>query len=85
MGVKIWLVMGALAGLIAGVLIDVVLDLPTLYMRLTQGAMVLFGAVVAASIYEGARVVTEGQEPTQSTDRPRRRWAVRFAPRRTRS
>jgi hypothetical protein len=85
MGVKIWLVMGAVAGLVAGILIDALLDLPTLYMRLTQAAMILFGAVVAASVYEGARVVTEGQEPTKSTDRPRRRWAVRYATRRSRS
>lgn len=84
MGVKIWLLMGGLSGLVAGLLIDLILDLPTLYLRLTQIAMVLFGAIVAAFVYEGARAVTGGREPSLSTDRPRRRWPFRFATRRTR-
>lgn len=78
MGVKIWLLMGGLSGLVAGLLMDIVLNLPPLYMRLTQVAMVIFGAVVAAFVYEGARAVTGGREPSLSTDRPRPRWVVRL-------
>jgi hypothetical protein len=75
MNVKVWLGLGALVGLIAGLMLDSLLDIPTTYMRLAQVAMVLFGAVVAAFVYEGARAVTLGGEPNHSTDRPRRRWA----------
>lgn len=85
MGVKIWLLMGALAGLVAGILIDMVIDLPTAYMRVVQVVLIGFGAVVAAFVYEGARVVTGGREPSVSTDRPRRRWPFRFASRRPRT
>jgi hypothetical protein len=72
MRLRTWLLMGALAGLVAGLLVDRVIDLAPLYMRLTQVAMILFGAVVAAFVYEGARAVTEGREPSHSTDQPRR-------------
>jgi hypothetical protein len=85
MGVKTYLLMGALAGLVAGVLIDVVVDLPTAYMRVVQVLLIGFGAVVAAFMYEGARAVTGGREPSESTDRPRRRWPFRLSPRRPRS
>jgi hypothetical protein len=77
MNVKVWLGLGALAGLFAGLILDRLLDIPTTYMRLTQVAMVIFGAVVAAFVYEGARAVTQGGEPNHSTDRPRRRWTIR--------
>lgn len=85
MGVKIWLVMGAVTGLAAGLLLEGVLDMPPLYMRLMQVAMIVFGAMIAAFVYEGARAVTAGREPNLSTDRPRRRWTVNFLPRRRRS
>lgn len=85
MGVKTYLLMGALAGLVAGLLIDVVVDLPTAYMRVVQVLLIGFGAVVAAFMYEGARAVTGGREPAESTDRPRRRWPFRFSPRRPRA
>jgi len=77
MNVKVWLGFGALVGLIAGLLLDRLLEIPTTYMRLAQVAMVICGAVVAAFIYEGARAATQGGEPNHSTDRPRRRWAIR--------
>ncbi|MEO8275215.1 MAG: hypothetical protein ABI639_03295 [Thermoanaerobaculia bacterium] len=85
MGLKIWVVMGALAGLVAGLLLDTVIPLPPLYMRLTQLAMIVFGALIAGGVYEGARVVTQGREPSVSTDVPRRRWIARFVPRRPRA
>ncbi len=77
MKVSVWLWMGALTGLVAGLLVDAVVDLPTRYMRWTQLAMVIFGAIVAAFVYEGARAVTLGREPSHSTDAPRRRGAIR--------
>jgi hypothetical protein len=77
MNVKVWIGLGAIAGLIAGLLLDRLLEIPTSYMRLTQVAMVIFGGVVAAFVYEGARAVTLGGEPNHSTDRPRRRFAFR--------
>lgn len=84
MGLKTYLLMGALAGLVAGVLIDVVAELPTTYMRIVQLLLIAFGATVSAFMYEGARAVTGGREPAESTDPPRRRWPFRFAPRRPR-
>lgn len=74
MRLRTWLIFGALAGLAGGLLLETVLQLPTLYMRLLQVAMIVFGSVVAAFVYEGARAVTGGREPNHSTDRPRRRW-----------
>ena len=84
MGVRIWLLMGALAGLIAGILVDVVVDVPSRNLRVAQTAMILFGALVAAFVYRGARAVTEGREPSLSTDPPHRRWVVRSVPGRPR-
>lgn len=84
MGVKSYLLMGALAGLVAGLLIDVIMDLSTTYMRILQLLLIGFGALVSAFMYEGARAVTGGREPSKSTDPPRRRWAWRFASRRPR-
>lgn len=84
MGVKTYLFMGALAGLVAGILIDVVMDMPTTYMRLTQLAIVVFGASISAFMYKGARAVTEGREPSLSTDRAPRR-PFRFSLRRPRN
>jgi hypothetical protein len=46
---------------------------------------VLFGALIAGGVYEGARVVTQGREPSVSTDQPRRRWFGRLASRRPRA
>jgi len=72
MRIKIWLTLGALVGLVAGILIDSMLKLPTLELRLLQLVLVLFGAVVAAFVYEGAKAVTSGMNPAASTDRRRR-------------
>lgn len=85
MGVKTYLLMGALAGLVAGILIEIVTDIPTTYMRLTQVAIIGFGATVSAFMYKGARAVTGGREPSISTNRDRRRRSFRIAPRRPRS
>jgi hypothetical protein len=72
MRIKIWLMLGALVGLVAGIVIDSLLRLPTLELRLLQLVLVLFGAVVAAFIYEGAKAVTSGMNPAATTDRRRR-------------
>ena len=85
MGLKTYLFMGALAGLIAGILIDFLLDIPTTYMRLAQVAIILFSAMISAFMYKGARAVTAGREPSISTDRARSRRPSRFALRRPRS
>lgn len=79
-----WLIFGALAGLGGGLLLDSVLHLPTMYMRLVQLSLIVFGAVVAAFVYEGARAVTGGREPKHFTDRPRRPWLRARAGRATR-
>ena len=84
MNVKVWLWMGALTGLVAGLVLEVWIDLPVRYMRLAQVAMVVFGAIVAAFVYEGARAVTLGEEPNHSTDHPRRRRVIRRVRRETR-
>lgn len=84
MGLKTYLLMGALAGLVAGLLLDVILKLPTAHMRIVQLLLIGFGAMVAAFMYQGARAVTGGREPSESTDPPRRRWLFRLAPRRRR-
>ena len=84
MRLRTWLIVGGLAGLAGGLLVDIVLPLPALYLRLLQAAMIVLGAVVAAFIYEGARVVTGGREPNHSTDRPRRRWIQLRTTRQTR-
>lgn len=84
MGLKTYLLMGALAGLVAGLLIDAVADLETTYMRAVQLLLIVFGAIVSAFMYEGARAVTGGREPAESTDPPRRRRPFRFASRRPR-
>ena len=72
MRMKNWLILGALVGLVAGVVIDSLLKLPTLELRLLQLVLVLFGAVVAGFIYEGAKAVTSGMNPAATTDRRRR-------------
>lgn len=74
MRLRTWMILGGLAGLAGGILLDTVLQIPTVYLRLLQAAMILFGAFVAAFVYEGATAVTQGGEPNHSTDRPRRRW-----------
>ncbi|MEO7794088.1 MAG: hypothetical protein ABIV06_04885 [Thermoanaerobaculia bacterium] len=79
MRLKTWLLMGGLAGLVGGLLLEGVLhELPVFYLRMAQLTMIVFGAVVAAFVYEGARAVTGGREPSQSTDRPRLRWSQRL-------
>lgn len=77
MRVRSWLVLGGVAGLVVGLIIDSFLELPTLEMRLVQLGLVLFGAVVAAFVFEGAKTVTAGMDPAASTDGRRRRWLVR--------
>jgi hypothetical protein len=49
--------------------------------------MMGFGATMSAFMYKGARAVTEGREPSASTDRARRRpsrlarpWGTRPGP-----
>lgn len=74
---KIWLLLGGLFGLIAAVLLDVLLEVPPTYLRLAQLAMVALGALVAAFVYEGARLVTDGREPARSTNRTRPGVVVR--------
>ena len=68
MRIKNWLILGALVGLVAGVVIDSLLKLPTLELRLLQLVLVLFGAVVAGFVYGGAKAVTSGRNPAVSTD-----------------
>lgn len=85
MGLKIWLLLGSLCGLVAGLLLDAVVPVPPAYLRAVQLGLVAFGAIVAAFIYDGARLMAGGREPTRSTDRPRRRRPFRYAPRRTRA
>lgn len=67
-----WLIAGGIAGLLAGIALEVIVgpDLPAT--RWVQLVLVLFGAAVAAWVYESAKAVTQGREPTRSTDRPRR-------------
>jgi ABC-type uncharacterized transport system permease subunit len=84
MGLKTYLLMGALAGLVAGIFIDFLMDLPTTYMRLAQLAIIIFAASISAFMYQGARAVTGGTEPSISTDRKRRRGLFRFDLRRPR-
>jgi hypothetical protein len=77
MRVKSWLLLGGIVGLVVGLLVDALLELPLLEMRLLQVGLVLFGAVVAAFVFEGAKAVTSGMNPNVSTDGRRRRWFVR--------
>jgi hypothetical protein len=78
MGVRAWLLLGGLCGLVAGLILDAVVEASTAYLRAAQVLLVLFGAAVSAFVYEGAKTVTGGREPAASTDRPRRRY-LRFA------
>ena len=79
MHLKKWLVAGAAAGLVAGLILELVVEPATPVLRWVQLIFVGFGAAVAAWVYESARAVTEGREPTRSTDRRRRsfRWRPR--------
>ena len=79
MQVTKWLIAGAISGLLAGIALEAIVgqDLPAT--RWVQLVFVLLGAAVAAWVYESAKAVTEGREPTRSTDaRPSRfRWRAR--------
>ena len=77
MRVSRWLLLGALAGLVAGIVVDSMLHLPTAELRIVQLLLVVFGAAVSAFVFEGARIVTAGMNPNLSTDPPRRRWFTR--------
>jgi hypothetical protein len=77
MRVKSWLMLGGLVGFVVGLMVDALVSLPTLEMRLVQVGLVLFGGVVAAFVFEGAKAVTSGRNPNLSTDTRRRRWLVR--------
>jgi hypothetical protein len=79
MGLRPWLIYGAGAGLLAGILVDLMFDLPTVPLRVAQIVLVLFGAAVSAFVYEGSKLAAGGGEPARSTDPPavRRRFAIR--------
>jgi hypothetical protein len=78
---KIWYLTGGLCGLFAGLVAERILEVEPIYLRVLQVALVIFGAMIAASVYKGAYLVAGGHEPTESTDRPgRRRWLRRRKP-----
>jgi hypothetical protein len=79
MHLKKWLAAGAVAGLVAGLILELVVEPATPALRWVQLIFIGFGAAVAAWVYETARAVTGGREPTRSTDGPRRpfRWRPR--------
>jgi len=72
MQVRKWLVAGAVTGFVAGLILELVVEPATPALRWVQLIFVGFGAAVAAWVYESARAVTEGQEPSRSTDGRRR-------------
>lgn len=75
MGIKSWLLVGGLAGLAAGLVLDALVDgIPPLELRFVQVLLILVGAMVAAFVYDGSKLAAGGMEPSVSTDRPRRRW-----------
>jgi hypothetical protein len=72
-----WLLFGAVAGLLAGLLLDAVIPISPAYLRWVQLGLVVIGAAVAAFVHQGARAVTGDREPAQSTDRRGTRPAPR--------
>lgn len=72
MHVKTWLIAGAACGLVAGLVLEAVVEPATPALRWVQLSLVVLAAAVAAWVYESSKAVTEGREPTRSTDRPRR-------------
>jgi hypothetical protein len=68
---RTWLLLGGLAGLLAGLVLDALVPIAPLYLRIAQVGLILVGAGVSAFVYGGARAVTGGAEPTRSTDRTR--------------
>jgi hypothetical protein len=72
-----WLLFGAFAGLLSGLLLDAVIPISPVYLRVVQLGLVVLGAAVAAFVHEGSRAVTGDREPAQSTDRRRTRPALR--------
>ena len=79
MQVRKWLVAGAVTGLVAGLILEAIVEPETPALRWVQLIFVGFGAAVAAWVYESAKAVTEGREPTRSTDGRSRlfRWRPR--------
>lgn len=81
MQLKKWLVAGAVTGLVGGLALELMVEPATPALRWVQLIFVAFGAAVAAWVYESARAVTEGREPTRSTDGRGRRRPFRWRPR----
>jgi F0F1-type ATP synthase assembly protein I len=71
-------VAGAVTGLVAGLMLEAIVEPSTPALRWVQLVFVGFGAAVAAWVYEGAKATNQGREPTKPTYRRRLfRWRPR--------